>query len=801
MENSSFPEYKDQQIRANAAFFDNQRLPEEMHSRQAPQGNRQSPLLIEPGQWKRIRKQPQSSTPQVPPGVSLGGFFSPPRINLFNDVVHTREIISDEEMLATIPMKTLKAITQPKEMKNIRIRIFGAVFVVAFLFYVPWLVSSINTAALWLSIPFLTANLYTTFLVLITIFNNWHRSAPYLYRLAEGSELKVAVLIPTYGEPADMLRATIESVLHQNWALEKLVIIVGDDGRRIEVKVLVEGLQKMYPSTQIIYHLPPPKNTPERKGSAKDGNLNSMLDLITRHFPKIKYIETRDADDIVGDPDFLRYTVGHLVSSPKTAYVQTIKEAKVSPGDPFGNMQTLFYRSFMLSKNAANAVFPCGSGLVWRKEHLDMIGGFPSWNLVEDLYSGYVAMQYGFKNAYLPITGAVGQTAPEDVPNVYKQLGTWALDSFRLFVWKNPWFVKGLTFKQRLQFTETCLFYFLSLSLFLIACSCIFSLISGIQPVVSSPLDYILHCWLYAVLFEILFLNLGTNIPYKSLWRSREMCFGMMFVYIKACFLAIFYGPNKKPVYKVTRKDQQAGFYLRETLPQTILLLALIAASCYQLYLHQDGLVESDFGSLFWAAFYIAILVSFIRKSWFGVGRAWAAKRRAKKRRRQQKQQLAVSAKSMVSNKKGARGKNRSTSIEQPVVNPAWFAQMATQSSGVRPMQPAGLTSNERWPAQMPTSGTIWPAQVPSQIPSNGIIWPAQMHFQATGNGSMGSAGVVPDKAKPRKNKTSKPQKLAQPRSKIQRPAQLPRQASGTLPVRPPNMAKLPRDKMKKPPK
>ena len=31
--------------------------------------------------------------------------------------------------------------------------------------------------------------------------------------------------------------------------------------------------------------------------------------------------------------------------------------------------------------------------------------------------------------------GAVGQHAPEDLPNVYKQRGTWALDTMRLLIW------------------------------------------------------------------------------------------------------------------------------------------------------------------------------------------------------------------------------------------------------------------------------------------------------------------------------------------------------------------------------
>ena len=52
---------------------------------------------------------------------------------------------------------------------------------------------------------------------------------------------------------------------------------------------------------------------------------------------------------------------------------------------------------------------------------------------------------------YLPIVGAVGQHSPEDVPNVYKQRGTWAIDTVRLLLF-NRW--RGLDLRQRAQFLE-----------------------------------------------------------------------------------------------------------------------------------------------------------------------------------------------------------------------------------------------------------------------------------------------------------------------------------------------------------
>ena len=506
------------------------------------------------------------------------------------------------EMLNTVSITALKAITHPEKMKNLKLRITGVIFIAIALFYIPWVFEVLNKDVLWFSLPFLFATLYMTLLIILAIYNNWNRSVPKLFRLPDGVEPVVAILIPTYGEPVEMVHKTIESVLQQNWPNEAMLIIVGDDGRNPKMQYMVENLQRNYSAAQIVYHLPSPKGSPERMGKAKDGNLNSMLKFLAENYPDIHYVETRDADDLVGNANFLRYTIGHLVSNPKAAYVQTIKEALVSPGDPFGNMQPTFYRGLMLSMHATNSVFPCGSGLVWSKRPLDKIGGFPTWNLVEDLYSGYVAMQHGFKGSYLPIVGAIGQVAPEDIPNVYKQIGTWALDTVRMFIWKNPWLVKGLTFQQRMHFTEMGLFYlssFIQLILFVVPPICLFS---GQYPLRANDLFiFVLVLLLNTLIIDLFVLFLGHDITLKDHWRTRQLCVGMMFVYMKAGLLALFYGPHKKPVYKVTRKVRIIGLYFKEMLCHIILFIFLLCSIIYNFLIYRNIIEDVDFGSVFWA--------------------------------------------------------------------------------------------------------------------------------------------------------------------------------------------------------
>lgn len=212
-----------------------------------------------------------------------------------------------------------------------------------------------------------------------------------------------------------------------------------------------------------------------RDGQA--GNLNSALEFLRGRFPHVRYIETRDADDEVGVTRFLSHTVGQLEAEGRFAFVRTVKQAQVSPGDPFVNLNGDFYRGQMLARNAANAVFPCGSGF-WRRSALDDIGGFPRWNLVEDFQSGIEALRRGWHGCYLPIVGAVGQHSPEDVPNVIKQRGTWAIDSVRLLIWGQR---QGLTLRQRLAFAETLLFYLHSFTLLVyVPCAAITCL--GVLP-------------------------------------------------------------------------------------------------------------------------------------------------------------------------------------------------------------------------------------------------------------------------------------------------------------------------------
>lgn len=503
-------------------------------------------------------------------------------------------------------------------MTNWRIRLVGLIYTACVAWYVPWMIMAINRAALWESIPFVTANLLVVVSILIAFINHWSRSVPEWGTIPDGAEPVAVVLIATYGEPAEMVARTVRSILTQDWPRRQLRIVVGDDGHSAECAAAVARLRREFPESAIVYLAPPMKGSPERHGDAKAGNLNATLELALRLWPDAQFIETRDADDEVAAPVFLRECVGLLLSDPRAAFVQTIKEATVSPGDPFGNQERFFYCAAMLGRNAANAVFPCGSGLVWRTQALLSIGGFPTWNLVEDLQSGVEALRKGWRGIYLPIVGARAQHAPEDIPNVYKQRGTWALDTMRLMFW-GQW--RGMKLRQRLHFVEMGFFYMQGVTTLVIVSTLIVSYLTGQFPLVTDALSYVMHFWPLAIAIEVFGAALNWPQPYEALLRSREMWTGLTFVYARAIVMALLYGPRRKPVYRVTRKSTIARWYWRETLPQMALIALLIGSMIYGFIAHPE-LATFDIGSAYWVVFYVVFLSGFVRKGWYGVGRS-----------------------------------------------------------------------------------------------------------------------------------------------------------------------------------
>lgn len=491
------------------------------------------------------------------------------------------------------------------------------VVVVCAAWFVPWLILNADFTRPFLVVPFIAAFLYLIFQAHVSMVNSWQwKSAPAL-AVRRGDEPVVAIVVPTCGEPSEMVRRTLTSVLSQDWPTESLILVVSDDAASEGMAAMTSSLARCYPTAIIHYHRPPVRGSAWRCGEAKAGNLNSVLDFLDVEHPDVEYIETRDADDEVGHALFLRRTLGALMDDQRIAFTQTIKECRVDEGDPFNNQEQLFYRGVMLGRHAANAVFPCGSGVVWRRRALKDIGGFPSWNLVEDLQSGVEALRRGWRGVYVPIVGARAQHAPQDLANVYQQRGTWALDTMRLLIWGS---MRGMNLRQRLQFFDMGLFYCQGFPMMVLIVTSVGYVIQGAQPVIATPGEYMLHFVPYLLSVELFVWAMSAEARVENYFAWRRMSNGMMLLNMWAVTMAIVYGRHGKPVYRVTRKADigPPEWYWTKTLPHLLIVAIVLAAVGYGALVHGiHSVLRPDI--IYWLMSSMVAFGAFVPLGWYGV--------------------------------------------------------------------------------------------------------------------------------------------------------------------------------------
>lgn len=406
-----------------------------------------------------------------------------------------------------------------------------------------------------------------TFLVMIVNYVNQikpknHVEAPPLPQRLPA----VGVVIPTYGEPCDVLEKTVISVKRLDYPAELMYILVSDDGHRPEVQALAE-------THGVHYGL-------GAKKDAKAGNLNGSLTHLEQEFPQAELILTQDADEVIR-ASFLRATVGYF-SDPRIAFVQTPKDTIVPKGDPFGTRDRIFYDILQVGRNGYGAAFACGSGVLWRISAIRAIGGFATWNVVEDLTTSYQLHSAGFRSEYHNQVLTLG-LAPNDVPGLLKQRGTWAVDTWRLFLFDNPLFKPGLTFMQRLQYLELGLFYLTSiLFLPLIMFTPILSALGGeLLPLATAAL----LPWATTSILYYVVLSRGQG---GYMLRMLQYWAGHWPTNTKAFLIAVR-SRTQKPRYVVTRKTRVNGFYGHLLWAQFLYLFLGVLALVHTLFFWQTA--------------------------------------------------------------------------------------------------------------------------------------------------------------------------------------------------------------------
>jgi cellulose synthase (UDP-forming) len=260
----------------------------------------------------------------------------------------------------------------------------------------------------------------------------------------------VDILIPTYNEPAFILRRTVVGCQAIEYPNKRVYLL--DDTQRPEICALAAELGCEYMTRPDNLH-------------AKAGNLNHAIDRTTGDL-----IVVFDAD-FVPTRNFLTRTVGFfqdetvaLVQTPQSFYNSDPIARNLGLEDILTPEEEVFYRQIQPIRDGAGSVICSGTSFVVRRQSLETVGGFVTDSLSEDYFTGIRLSAQGYRLIYLDEKLSAGLAADNMAAHATQRL-RWARGTLQAFFIKaNPLTIPGLTLVQRLAHLEGLLHWFTSLS-------------------------------------------------------------------------------------------------------------------------------------------------------------------------------------------------------------------------------------------------------------------------------------------------------------------------------------------------
>jgi cellulose synthase/poly-beta-1,6-N-acetylglucosamine synthase-like glycosyltransferase len=276
------------------------------------------------------------------------------------------------------------------------------------------------------------------------------------HRLDPGFEPMVALQVPAYSEPVEMMRQTLSALARIEYP--RLLVQVVDNNTRDPAlwRPLQQLCAELGPRFQFIHLDPWP--------GFKAGALNEA----TRRLPpEVEVIGIVDADYVV-KPGFLKATVGHF-ADPRVAFVQTPQHYRDWRDDRYLRALFYSYRYFfdvtMPARAHRNAIIFAGTMGLIRRSALEEVGGWNEEVVTEDAEASLRLLGRGYKGVYEPEVWGVGMM-PLSFDGLKKQRFRWALGGIQILRrWWRELLPLGshrlrLTFGQRLHYLFGSLHWF-----------------------------------------------------------------------------------------------------------------------------------------------------------------------------------------------------------------------------------------------------------------------------------------------------------------------------------------------------
>lgn len=421
--------------------------------------------------------------------------------------------------------------------------------------YLGWRVTStLGGATWWLAVPLLVLEVHALVSLAFFTFDLWDLRPPG-QPPPTATVPTVAVLIPTYNEPREVLLPTVAAAValrpaHETWVL--------DDGDRPWVAQLADRLGARYRTRTTHEH-------------AKAGNINAVLPELD-----VEIVAVFDADHIA-HADFFAYTLPQF-ADPSVAIVQTpqdfynmdsFEHVRGRRGRRFGE-QELFYRVLSAGRNRWNAAFWCGTNAAVRLSALRQVGGMSTDSITEDIHTTIRLHRRGWRSVYVNQVLAHGLAAG-NIEQYLTQRLRWGTGAMQVLRTENPAMVSGLSASQRISYLSTLLGWFDCWRMLGYLLLPLLTVLTGALPV-AAPLGTFLPWFAGTFAAQQLALRLLAR-GHATAWYATVFEVIRLPATLRATLALV---RRRQRGFEVTSKGRSGS--LRDRMPVPRLLTALLAA-------------------------------------------------------------------------------------------------------------------------------------------------------------------------------------------------------------------------------
>ncbi len=439
----------------------------------------------------------------------------------------------------------------------------------------------------------------------------------------------VAIIVSSYREPLHVVEETLTCFYNLTYPNKKIYFL---DDTRYDLPGWEPGEAEKYRSQiddmcqRIGVNL-----FRRRWHGAKAGMINDFLDFLDGKPPEgfefssyvqeetikpgdERYIIVFDADQNPL-PDFAEPLVARMEANPDVAFIQTpqyysnFEANRVSRGS--GLQQAVFYEYICEGKSQQDAMFCCGTNVIFKRDALRDVGGFEESSVTEDFATSLKFHLRGWRSAYLNKVSAFGD-GPEDLGGYFKQQFRWALGTVGLFrtivarLIRNP---RELPAYKWWEYLLSGTHYFVGWVLLILVISPILFILFNIPTYFARPELYFMFYIPYIVLTLTLFLWSLSQRHYKvseilSGVLLQAICFP---VYMKASLLAIL---GIRGSFQTTPKGQSLSLPFYALWPQVILALLCFVAVLWagmRIYYERELILALSVTG-FWCLYHFLIL-------------------------------------------------------------------------------------------------------------------------------------------------------------------------------------------------